>query len=213
MIFRWEDPRVFLHSFIPKDDPPAPLSSSIRLIILSFQRILLCLFLHTFVHSKRSRASFIIHSFIHSINLSFQRIFCLFLHSLGHLFFHSKGSCASSFFIHSFFLSFQRILCLLFLHSLLRSFIHSFLPSIHLFFETQLGMEQIFIALNIILVFYGIIEFVWNFIHAMFNISIVGLATLCHVCHFQCKLPFVQVGKHHRKVSRGMYMVTMKVGR
>jgi hypothetical protein len=113
-------------------------------------------------------------------------------HSFSHSFFHSKGSCASSFFIHSFFLSFLRILCLFFLHSLLRSFIHSFLPSIHpSIFRDTTGMEQFFIALNLILVFYGIIEFVWHFIHAMFNISIVGLATLCHVCHFECKLPFV----------------------
>jgi hypothetical protein len=67
--------------------------------------------------------------------------------------------------------------------------------------------------LNFILVFMGFIEFVCHFIHAMFNISIVGLATLCHVCHFECKLPFPRVSKHHRKVSRGMYMVTMKVGR
>jgi hypothetical protein len=95
-------------------------------------------------------------------------------------------------FIHSFILSFLRILCLLFLHS----FIHSFLPSIHpSAFRDTTGVEQIFIALNIILVFfYGIIEFVWHFIHAMFNISIVGLATLCHVCHFECKLPVCMSG-------------------
>jgi len=90
---------IFDHSFIPND--PVPLSSFIHPIILSFQRmILLHLFLHpfvcsffhfkgsscasffyTFVHSKRSRASFV----IHSINLSFQTI----LHSFILSFFHS----------------------------------------------------------------------------------------------------------------------------
>ncbi len=152
MIFRWEDPTVFLHSFdrsfhskrscasffirsfissfirsfihskrscasffihpshhpfILKDDPPAPLSSSIRLIVLSFQRIPLCLFLHTFVHSKRSCASFVIHSFIPSI-------------------FHSKGSSAS-FFIHSVINSFIPKDPV----PPLSSFIPSFLPSFH----------------------------------------------------------------------------------
>ncbi len=179
----------FIHSivlFIPKD--PVPLSSSIHPIILSFQRmILLRLFLHpfvcsffhfkgsscasffyTFVHSKRSRASFVIHSFTPSI-------------------FHSKGSCASSFFIHSFILSFLRILCLLFLHSFIHSFIpkdpvpplSSFIPSffqsllpsflsIHLFSETQLVWNN-FYCFEFYFGFYGIIEFVWHFIHAMFN--------------------------------------------
>jgi hypothetical protein len=96
----------------------------------------------------------------------------------------------------------------------LSSFIPSFLPSFHpsVFWDTT-GMEQIFYCFEFNFSFYGIIEFVWHFIHAMFNISIVGLATLCHVCHFECKLPFVWVGKHHRKVSSGMYRVTMKVGR
>jgi hypothetical protein len=112
------------HSFISKDDPPAPLSSSIRLIILSFQRILLCLFL-LYIRP-------------------FQKISCLFRHSFIHSFHQSfipKDLLPLSSFIRSFILSFQRILCLLFLHSFflsfipkdpvppLSSFIHSFFHS------------------------------------------------------------------------------------
>ncbi len=157
----------FIHSivlFIPKD--PVPLSSSIHPIILSFQRmILLRLFLHpfvcsffhfkgsscasffyTFVHSKRSRASFIhsfhqsfipkdllpLSSFIRSFILSFQRILCLlFLHSFILSFIPKDPVPRLHSFIHSFILSFLRILCLLFLHSFIHSFIHFFIHSFH----------------------------------------------------------------------------------
>jgi len=91
------------HSFIPKDDPPAPLSSSIRLFILSFQRILLCLFL-LYIRS-------------------FQKIPC-FIHSFIPSIFHSKGSSAS-FFIHSVIYSFIPKDPVPPLSSFIHSFFHS----------------------------------------------------------------------------------------